>query len=413
LAKRGSSNDTLARSRRSQLRGVVILSVYFQLSLSKYKAFIRKTESFPLFKSLQDDNLLARLHLPKAYVDGSKETGPSDLIAQFRKEGEGFAIEYTSDEFRRFYSLAPEVWEALATGKEGGKLVRCLWVINARNAFTHLLLMGIIHHQEDFLLSGSPLKLKPLSQVALARWIKAHLKGDSPYLPPGFSLNYGDNSTVCRLVGILSVLTPQGMRLPLKTFFPRRQQLYSQLIKAILDEEEEAFREGKLRKAYTDEEIRQLLKQHYGVSLSRRTVSLYRQALGIPASRDRGNQRIYPPPSVYFSLPYPFERGSINANAPESPGVYEIALAEGRFSYPLCSSAVIYIGSTHNLRKRLKEHLFPNARKADLANIQQTHKLVFRYMILPREKIRSIEKLLCNSFTSIYGALPRCNHLRP
>jgi len=92
LANQGSGNDATTQTKRSRLRGVVILSRYFQLSLVRFRAFIKETEARPLFKSLKKAKLLNRVPLPLAYVNGSKEVDCHNLIGSFRKEGQGLAV---------------------------------------------------------------------------------------------------------------------------------------------------------------------------------------------------------------------------------------------------------------------------------------------------------------------------------
>jgi len=42
-----------------------------------------------------------------------------------------------------------------------------------------MVLMGIAEHQRDYLASGVALHLRPLSQVALAEWIRSETQDDS------------------------------------------------------------------------------------------------------------------------------------------------------------------------------------------------------------------------------------------
>jgi len=291
-------------------------------------------------------------------------------------------------------------------------LRRQLWLINTRNRLTHMVLMGIAEHQGAYLASGDALHLRPLSQVALAEWIRSETQGYSRFLLPDSKLELVDNSMISRLTRNMTVLSPQGQDIPLRDFFPSTRDVHKRLIEAILDEEKERIRRGDIERAYTDEEIKGKLKERYGVSISRRTVGACRQEMRIPSSYTRNSNHTYPPREARFSFHYPLNMASIKANAPEVPGVYEISLAEMEVDYPLCSSGVVYIGSAKNLRKRLKDHLGPNSKNGDLRTLLSNHRAVFRYIVKHRA-IRAEEKMLCQCFILAYGALPRCNRIRP
>lgn len=73
-----------------------------------------------------------------------------------------------------------------------------------------MVLMGIAEHQGAYLSTGNALHLRPLSQVALAEWIRSETQDDSRFLPPGSRLELVDNSMISRLTRNMSVLSPQG-----------------------------------------------------------------------------------------------------------------------------------------------------------------------------------------------------------
>ncbi len=70
----------------------------------------------------------------------------------------------------------------------------------------------------------------------------------------------------------------------------------------------------------------------------------------------RAGQPIYPPPGFDFSLLHSLTPEAVRAHAPNEPGVYEIALADRVFNYPVRASLVIYLGRSRNLRNRLRAH---------------------------------------------------------
>jgi len=445
----------------ARLIGIIILARFLKLPLTRYEAVIEKVESSPMFTQLWPGIISTNL-FPRAQVQEPARVMAPNCIGQLRKDEEGFCVSYRHPGLAREYvidegkmrrcRLRPEASrlsvrlsahaegstksqpegqsQAVSTGDpstalrpssgqgsgqalaEIQALRRQLRLINTRNKLTHMVLMGIAEHQGDYLASGDALHLRPLSQVALAEWIRSETQDDGRFLPPGSKLELVDNSMISRLTRNMSLLSPQDQDIPLRDFFPSTRDVLKRLIEAILDEEKEQIRRGGIERAYTDEEIKERLKERHGVSISRRTVSACRQGMRIPSSYTRNSNRTYPPRLACFSFHYPLDMASVKANAPEVPGVYEISLAEVEVDYPLCSSGVVYIGSAKDLRKRLKDHLQPGSKNGDLKALLSNHRAVFRYIIKHRG-VRAEERVLCQCFISAYGSLPRCNRIRP
>jgi RNA polymerase sigma-54 factor len=418
---------------RAHLIGVIILAKFLKLPLTRYETVIKRIEDSPMFTQLRRD-VISTNQFPRAQVlEPTRDLTPN-AIGQLRKdEGEeSFCVSYRHPRLAREYPFDEEKMRRWSqnqplsvgdpsTGPSAGSgqalaeiqaLRRQLRLINTRNRLTHMVLMGIAEHQGDYLASGDALHLRPLSQVALAEWIRSEAQGECRFLPPGSRLELVDNSMISRLTRNMSVLNPQGQDVPLRDFFPNTHDVCKRLIEAILEEEKERIRRGDMERAYTDKEIKEELKERYGVSVSRRTVTACRRDMRIPSSYTRNSNLTYPPRLARFSFHYPLNVASVRANAPEAAGVYEISLAEVEVEYPLYSSGVVYIGSTRNLRKRLRGHLGPNSKNGDLRALLDSRRCSFRY-ILVRRNLRQAEKELCHSFSAAYGSLPRCNRIRP
>jgi len=94
-------------------------------------------------------------------------------------------------------------------------------------------------------------------------------------------------SLVSRVISRKAIRTPQGREISLKTFFPTEKELRKQLIRQIIDQEEAAIRGGVIKKPYSDGEITKKLKEDYGLSISRRSVSETRLDLAIPPAPER------------------------------------------------------------------------------------------------------------------------------
>ena len=121
-----------------------------------------------------------------------------------------------------------------------------------RKAGFHRVLGALLEEQKDFLLGRGP--LKPFTQRELAA--RAGLN-------PG---------TVSRLIASKTLLAPWGAELELKYFFRPRSAYIIDKIKEIL---------GGASGTKNDREIAAALKRKYGLSVSRRTVNLYRTKPGI------------------------------------------------------------------------------------------------------------------------------------
>jgi len=404
---------------RAHLIGVIILARFLKLPLTRYETVIKKVEDSAMFTQLWSSIISSRVFPRAQALEPAGGLTPT-CLGQLREGQQGFYMSYRHVGLASEYVIDEEKmrrWgrsQALSSEDEDQiqALRRQLRLINTRNRLTHMILMGIAEHQRDYLTSGDALHLRPLSQVALAEWIRSEAQSDSRFLPPGSKLELVDHSMISRLTRGMSVLSPQGQDIPLRDLFPSTRDVYKRLIETILEEEKEQIHQGHIERAYTDEEIKEKLRERYGVSISRRTVSACRQEMRIPSSYTRNSHHRYPPRGTRFSFHYPLNMASVKANAPEAPGVYEISLAEVEVDYPLHSSGVVYIGSAKNLRKRLRDHLGPNSKNDDLRTLLSNHRAVFRY-IVKHGDVRVEEKRLCQCFISTYGALPRCNRIRP
>lgn len=80
----------------------------------------------------------------------------------------------------------------------------------------------------------------------------------------------------------------------------------------------------------------------------------------------------------------------------ESPGVYELGNSSGQ---------VIYIGSTNNVRRRLREHL------AESGTCVKRNAAFYRVEYTSNHLAR--ERELYNEHVRLYGRSPLCNEVRP
>ena len=97
-----------------------------------------------------------------------------------------------------------------------------------------------------------------------------------------------------------------------------------------------------------------------------------------------------------FSQWWSFTDGMVNSDRDEG-GVYEMADSTG---------TVIYIGSSGQIKTRLKQHLSEDANACIRKNASQYH-------IDYRSDFAAEERRLYDAFVSRYGKQPKCNSVRP
>lgn len=153
------------------------------------------------------------------------------------------------------------------------KIDEAKWFIDALQERERILLntmYQIMEEQKEFFITGDPTKLKPLLEKDLAEKMKT------------------SSSIISRIVNSKYVSTPYGT-FPLKFFFgintqtKNGEETTSKDIKHFI---QQAIEYEDKKKPLTDEELCKLLNQK-GYTLKRRTVSKYREELGIPVARLR------------------------------------------------------------------------------------------------------------------------------
>ena len=153
------------------------------------------------------------------------------------------------------------------------KLDAAKWFIDAikqRQQTLFITMNTIMHHQEEYFLTGDERKLRPMILKDIADKIAM------------------DVSTVSRVANSKYVDTPYGTKL-IKEFFSESmkneqgEDVSTREIKKIL---ETLIKAEEKKKPLTDDRLAKLLKDK-GYPIARRTVAKYREQLGIPVARLR------------------------------------------------------------------------------------------------------------------------------
>jgi len=187
-------------------------------------------------------------------------------VASVEKDGNGFVIGYYSAtaargrysiDYERFKELKAAGTFAEAEVKEIRQLFKRLESINSRKDTLFQILQNIIDKQALYLEFGDFMTLLPFSQTELAGKIGVAA------------------SSVSRAIKGRSIDTPWGEEVPLKHFFPRPKRFRKELLRQLLEADNELS---------SDEAIRVKLWEKFGVAISRRSVANLRQELSFPAA---------------------------------------------------------------------------------------------------------------------------------
>ena len=383
--------------KQAKLIGRIILSNFLELPLSKFEKYITKVEKLTIFKKL-----IANKNISINFVGKTIDIKSDNVIACIIKNKRGFSIRYSRKGFIKRYVSSNRI-NCNSSDQENYKihLLLCkLRHITTRNEFTHCILNGIIECQRNYFRTGNNRDLKPLRQKDLSEWISSTYK---------LRISEG---WISRIINGKFIITHRGKELPLKFFFYKMKEQKKRLVKEILDKERIFLKSKKIIKPHSDEKLRHKLKAIYSVSISKRSISVYRRELGIPSFWKRTYNYTYQSYEENFSALFPFTFFSIENNTVENHGVYELRLANKEIEYKNDKTGIFYIGSTKNLRKRLKEHLRNRKKNSSMRKIIKYNICLFRYIVFHKD-LKKEEKRLYNLFKMTFGTSPKCNKVSP
>lgn len=381
--------------------------------MERFIAFVSNIESSPLYKKLVQDGVIVPKSLAGVLRQKDTATLAKDGVIA-RVEGTvSISLYYTAREFSTEYQISDEkltsYLNSLKLAEEERKNTTCLLNkirrINTRNLIVHRILEKIVEQQKDYFASNNEFNLKPLSQAGLARLISDSRNGSHNL---DFTI---DTSRISRALRKLSIITPGEKEIPLRFFFVSKKDMVKRSIIAILKREKKDIGSGRITKAHTDKELKHIIKEEYGLSVTRRGVAYCRKELGILAYSER-NGYVYHTLAANYSRVYLFTAPSVEDNAPTSPGVYELCVDGGGIEYPTGCCQTFYIGSAQNLRKRLLSHLSSSSKNGGIKTVIRERPCVFRYLRIPQGWNQE-EKKFYNLFVLTYGDSPQCNHMSP
>lgn len=385
------------RREHAKLVGRIIFANLLKYPLGKYKKMIEETEMSPLMSKVP----VSVKCLSQKTSTMRAEKCSSNVIAEIIKNKRSLSIKYTYNGFNKKFQIAEhqkEKSEIKNQNSEMDRFIHKLRHISSRNELTYQVLQEIIKQQNEYLITGNPLYLTPLTQIDLSKAINIEERKI-------------DNSWISRLISVLTVLTPSGEEKSLKFLLPSRKQVNKFFIKNLLNKETKDIISGKMEKPYSDVQIRDIL-QIQNRKLSIRSIAQYRREMGIQPAKRRISGYKYPPLSANFSLLYPLTVESVRTNSTTCPGIYEFRLKNREIEYHNGKTPVIYIGSTGNIKKRLKDHLGKNTKNGRIRDFLKNHECSFRYIQFSKNW-KQEEARLYQLFYSTYGAQPKCNRIKP
>ena len=277
--------------------------------------------------------------------------------------------------------------------------------VNSRNALTHRLLETIAKEQKDYLSTGDIFRLKPMTQVELAKRMNQGMNNLGTYALPAC------HSWLSRLIPNLSIRLPDGSEQPLKVLLPNRRDRTKWALRKLLNEENREIIEGVLRIPYGDCQLQELLHRQFDISTVRRNISAVRRELGIPSAHVR-SQDFWHLLTAPLSGVYALTIKEVCLHVPQTSGVYELCLKEGQITYSKGDSSIFYIGRSKNLEKRLMEHLQARTKNKILARCLGHETCGFRFLVA-EDSYRREEKRLYDLFIATFGAPPAGNRVSP
>ncbi len=377
------------------LLGRIVVARFLDLPLHTFERRVHGLEQSSLFRELRAAVRVGSLSgLPSHTVVARGYR----LLGAVENSERGLVLRYANLAFDRVYEFdETTVAERAAESRALARLVGHLRLVNTRNRLTHALALALIDAQADYLRSGDPLRLRPLSQAALARALRAG--GTCPV--------DADPSRLSRLLRRLAVRRPDGEVVLLKALCPTTRSLHRHYVGHILKREQAALMEDDSLTPMTDREIAHRVRREFGARLLTRTVSYIRRDLGIPAARERRHRSKYLAATVGFSPVLPLSETVLRERVPPGPGVYELRC--DRAAPDTCS--IIYLGSACDLPKRLVEHLRGYSGNALLRPFVEDGAR-FRYLRVA-EGWRHVERAVYRAFCATFDRPPACNRLSP
>lgn len=397
------------RTLSESLLSKVTLARFLELSSKTFLQQVAELEASEEFLALRPSLGVGTL-LGSECVDTN---APVRATCQLRwmSNAEDAGLQYQSQYFTRQYALLPESranalplewWPASQR-----KMWQQLRMVNTRNILSNALIRVVVRAQRNYLHSNDIAELVQYSQQTAASEMSRLNETQGIVC---------DASRISRLAGHLCLLTSGGRVLSLSRLFVNSRQRSQYLLESLIKAEALSLFQGYRGKLLTDDDLAVILNSVHQLGISRRSVTHARHSLAIPDHRERHKHMPYVAATSGFSRLRPLRLEMLDCDIPARAGVYEIRLSETTPGSQLLSALrshnhIIYIGSSTNLKKRLREHLSGNSNNSELHAQLALGNAEVRYKLF--EIPRVVERTLYRTFVETFGASPSCNRISP
>ena len=318
-ARRGHKRNATASRIDSRLLGRIVVARFLDLPLRAFERRAWNLDQTSYFQELRSVMRVASLS-GLSPLDVAPVHGHS-LLGAVESSDQGLVLRYASPGLRPRIPVRREPLSSSARQRTPAlaRLVGHLRLVNTRNRLTHALVRTLIDAQANYLQSGDPLRLRALSQAALARKLRA-----SDTCPVD-----ADPSRLSRLLRRLAVRLPDNEIVLLRSLCPTTRSLHRHYVGHILKREQAALMESGSLIPMTDREIARAALCEFGARLLTRTVSYIRRDLGIPAARERRHRSKYLAATAGFSPVMPLSEEVLREKVPPGTGGLRAALRPG------------------------------------------------------------------------------------
>lgn len=188
----------------------------------------------------------------------------------------------------------------------------------------------------------------------------------------------------------------------LNNLIPKKTFIYSLYIKDLIS--------SNLHILTNDAQISELLFIKYNITISRRVVCDIRNKYLIPKVKKKSIFNFYSYFKNFNNNVKKLNKKNISLLEDNLKGVYELSSNKSNL-YPFLKNKIIYIGSSSNIKKRLKTYTSKFAHSKVIRNfIKENVDIYFR--IIKSLNYKDFEKTFINDFIDMHGDLPKLNKQR-
>ncbi len=254
--------------------------------------------------------------------------------------------------------------------------------------------------QEQYLRYGRKITLVPLTFKQLCKnLISTEEK------------KWWDKTSLSRLLSGLKIKIHKKIK-PVKSLMPSNHYLLKLRLRKLLDLERQQNIKAGQPLASSDRQLKDKLEEKFDHQSSRKNITNCRNKMAIPNSYQRREQYEKSRGNALFTRLMPFTATSIRKKIPARSGIYEVHAESGAaFTYPAGESSLFYVGSSKNIRNRLRSH-YNRQRNQQLVRLLATQQPRIRYSLVGNDW-QTVERKVFDSFCDVYGSYPAGNNLRP